>query len=501
MASLFPKPISSAQENSAEYQRLPFIAPSGFREYDARWLFGEQINLMGFQALGLGLANVLFELSGKAEIIVAHDYRSYSQSIKFALINGLVAGGAKVHDIGLALSPIAYFARKALGIDGVAMVTASHNENGWSGVKMGHNQPMTFGPDEMVLLKKYVMENVSKMREGGAYHYVDGFAESYLAELGKRPKMSNKMKAVVACGNGTAGAFAPSALEASGVEVVPLHCNLDYNFPHHNPNPEDMAMLEALSEEVRKSKADIGFAFDGDGDRCGVVDEKGEEIFADKIGLLLARSLAGQYPNARFVVDVKSTGLFMTDPVLKERGAETLYWKTGHSYMKQYTHEQSALAGFEKSGHYFLSPPLGHGYDDGILSALLVCEMLDAENKPLSEMKAGLGESYNSPTCSPHCPDEEKYGVVEKVVAHFKAQHEKGGVLAGQKIKELILVNGVRVVLEDGSFGLVRASSNKPALVVVVESVQSAAHMKQIFAELAEYLAGFAEVGEYDQRP
>ena len=199
--------------------------------------------------------------------------------------------------------------------------------------------------------------------------FVPDIAERYIAALADRPKLKRQLKVVCACGNGTAGAFAPQVLEAIGCEVVPLDCDLDYTFPRYNPNPEDMKMLHAMSEAVLAHKADVGFGFDGDGDRCGVVDNEGHEIFADKVGVMLARDLSALHPNAVFVADVKSTGLFMTDPVLQQNGARALYWKTGHSYMKRYTHEQKALVGFEKSGHFFFQPPLGRGYDDGLVAA------------------------------------------------------------------------------------------------------------------------------------
>ena len=215
---------------------------------------------------------------------------------------------------------------------------------------------------------------------------------------------------VAACGNGTAGAYAPKVLEAVGCEVVPLDCELDYTFPRYNPNPEDMKMLHAIAEAVRAHKADVGFGFDGDGDRCGVVDNEGHEIFADKVGVMLARDLSAGTTTPVFVADVKSTGLFMTDPVLQGNGARTLYWKTGHSYMKRYTHEQKALVGFEKSGHFFFQPPLGRGYDDGLVAAIAVCDMLDrAPGKTLADLKTRLPKTWGSPTMSPHCADEVKY--------------------------------------------------------------------------------------------
>ena len=199
----------------------------------------------------------------------------------------------------------------------------------------------------------------------------------YIADLTDRPKFARPIKAVVACGNGTAGAFAPDVLAALGVDVVPLDTELDWTFPRYNPNPEDLAMLHAIADAVRESGADIGLGFDGDGDRCGVIDETGAEIFADKVGVLLARDMSARHPAPTFVVDVKSTGLYATDPVLAANGATTDYWKTGHSYIKRRVRELDALAGFEKSGHYFLNPPIGRGYDDGLLSAIAILDLLD----------------------------------------------------------------------------------------------------------------------------
>ena len=501
---MFQPPKDQIDITAPEFETTPLVKPTGFREYDARWLFPQEINLMGIQALGFGLGNVLQELldTGKTPaIVVGHDYRSYSQSIKLALINGLISAGVEVHDIGLALSPTAYFAQFDLDIPAVAMVTASHNENGWTGVKMGAARPLTFGPDEMNKLRDMVLTNKGVARDGGSYRFVPGMAERYKADLSARAPLSRKIKAVVACGNGTAGAFAPDVLSAIGVEVIPLHCDLDHSFPNHNPNPEDMAMLHALRDTVLAHQADIGFAFDGDGDRCGVVDNEGVEIFADKMGVLVARDLAGKHENAVFVADVKSTGLFATDPDLQAAGATTHYWKTGHSYMKRHTVETGALAGFEKSGHYFFNPPVGRGYDDGIVTAIAICDMLEnAEGRSMADLRNSLPQVFSSPTMSPYCADTEKYEVVDRVVAHFEAMAAQGEELIGQKIRDLVTVNGVRVTVEDGTWGLVRASSNKPGLVVVVESPVSDENMHAMFAAIDGLLSSFEEVGEYDQK-
>jgi phosphomannomutase/phosphoglucomutase len=498
---MLPKPRADLKPNTADFERLPLVKPTGFREYDARWLFPTEINLMGLNAIGLGIATLAARRGRPKRFVVGHDYRSYSASVKQAVINGLLAGGAEVHDIGLALSPMAYFAQFALEVEGVAMVTASHNDNGWTGIKMGMNRPLTFGPEEMTALKEIVLAGAGEPAAGGRYIFVPDIAERYIASLTDRPKLKRRLKVVCACGNGTAGAFAPQVLEALGCEVVPLDCDLDYTFPRYNPNPEDMKMLHAMSEAVLAHKADVGFGFDGDGDRCGVVDNEGHEIFADKVGVMLARDLSAQHPNAVFVADVKSTGLFMSDPVLQQNGARALYWKTGHSYMKRYTHEQKALVGFEKSGHFFFQPPLGRGYDDGLVAATAVCDMLErSPGKTLADLKNALPKTWGSPTMSPHCADEAKYGIVDKIVAQYKDASSAGTQIAGQKIRELITVNGVRVVLADGTWGLLRASSNKPELVIVVESPTSEANMRAIFADIDGRLAKCPEVGEYNQK-
>ena len=498
---MLPKPRADLKPNTPEFERLPLVKPTGFREYDARWLFPQEINLMGLNAIGLGIATLAGRHGVKKRFVVGHDYRSYSASVKQAVMMGLMAGGAEVHDIGLAMSPMAYFAQFALDVEGVAMVTASHNDNGWTGIKMGFERPLTFGPELMAELKDVVLSGSLEEAPGGRYVFVPDIAERYLAALTERPKLKRRLKVVAACGNGTAGAFAPRVLEAVGCEVVPLDCELDYTFPRYNPNPEDMKMLHAMSEAVTKHNADAGFGFDGDGDRCGVVDNEGHEIFADKVGVMLARDLSARHPGAVFVADVKSTGLFITDPVLQRNGAKTLYWKTGHSYMKRYTHEQKALVGFEKSGHFFFQPPLGKGYDDGLVAAIAVCDMLDRNpGKTLADLKNALPKTWGSPTMSPHCADEAKYGIVDKITEQYKEAAANGGKVAGQKIRDLVTVNGVRVVLEDGTWGLVRASSNKPELVIVVESPTAEANMRAIFADIDGRLAKFPEVGEYNQK-
>jgi phosphomannomutase/phosphoglucomutase len=495
------KPRADLMPNTADYENFALVTANGFREYDARWLFGKEINLLGIQALGLGLGTYLHDIGVPPKVVTGHDYRSYSLSIKQALILGLMRAGCEVHDIGLALSPVAYFAQFALDCPAVAMVTASHNENGWTGVKMGAQRPLTFGPDEIGAIKTIVLEGLGRERPGGSYVAVPDMRESYLVAVTKGHKLSRPIKVIAACGNGTAGAFAPEALRRIGAEVIGMDTELDYTFPKYNPNPEDLHMLHAMGDAVKAQGAELCLGFDGDGDRCGVVDDTGREIFADKIGVLLARDLSATHKNAQFVVDVKSTGLYLTDPVLKARGVRTDYWKTGHSYIKRRTAELKALAGFEKSGHFFFNPPVGLGYDDGIVAGIAVLAMLDrAGGEKLSALYDGLPKSWGSPTMAPYCPDDKKYAVVEALVKEYGDLFAKGEKLQGQKIVSVVTVNGVRVTLEDGTWGLVRASSNKPSLVVVVESPASEANMRAMFADIDARLGNHPEVGEYDQK-
>ncbi len=490
------KPLATVTPNTWEFLRDAMIAPTGFREYDARWQYPEAINLPGITALGLGLGTQIQQRGIKPEIAVGNDYRDYSLAIKNALILGLMRAGIHVRDIGPCLSPMAYFAQFHLDCPAVAMVTASHNPNGWTGVKMGFERPLTHGPDEMAELRDIVLEGRGEDRPGGSYEFVEGVREAYLDDLVGDFRMTRPLKVVCATGNGTASAFAPELFARMGVEVVDSHNTLDYTFPHYNPNPEAMEMLHDMSASVKASGANFALGFDGDGDRCGVVDDEGEEIFADKVGVIMARDLSKLYPNASFVADVKSTGLFASDPELLKNGVTADYWKTGHSHMKRRVKELGALAGFEKSGHYFLAEPIGRGYDCGMRVAVEICKLMDRNpDMSMSDLRRALPLTYAMPTLSPYAADEEKYDILERIVDKLKVLD----TLAGRKVKEVVTVNGARVILDNGSWGLVRASSNTPNLVVVCESSDSEKELRAIFAGIDAVIRTEPGVGDYDQ--
>ena len=477
------------------------ISPLGFREYDVRWLYPKDINRKGLELFGYSLGKYISDKKGEpASIVVGQDYRSYSEEVKYHLVRGLMTANLNVIDIGLSLSPMVYFAQYHLDTDSLAMVTASHNENGWTGIKCGIEKSLTFGPDEVSEIKKISEEYKQfHVRPGGTYKFIEDVHVAYLDYLADK-KIEKKIKVVTACGNGTAGAFAPTLLRKIGCEVIELHCDLNFEFPNYNPNPEDLVMLEDLASAVKKHDADVGFAFDGDGDRLGVVDDKGEEIFSDKIGLLLAESLAEDYPNSSFVIDVKSTGLYLNSKILKNKNCEIDMWKTGHSYMKRRVKEINALCGFEKSGHFFINQPLGLGFDDGLKSACLMVSYLQ-KNLPikLSEIKTKIPQTYQSPTMAPFCKDEEKYEVVDDLINKIQKIQENDETFAELRIKSINTINGIRFEFENNSWGLIRASSNKPSLVIVIESFKSNEEVKEIFKAINQLLKDTGKVGEYDQ--
>jgi len=284
-----------------------------------------------------------------------------------------------------------------------------------------------------------------------------------------------------------------------GCEVVELDTEADWYFRKCNPNPEDMKFLHGMSLATVENHADVGFGLDGDGDRLGVVDDQGREVFSDKMGLLVARWICPKAPGRPVVIDVKGTGLFYEDPILRQAGAEIVTWKTGHSYIKAKVAETNAVAGFEKSGHWFFNAPFGRGYDDGVLSAVQALHMLAEQSQSLSEMIDALPRTWQSPTLDVQCADEVKYQVVDAVAAEYQNDFANGARIAGLAIRDIVLINGVRFRLEDDSWGLVRASSNRPSLVVVAEARKSSGQLYEIVDHIKARLAATGLVGRYDQ--
>ncbi len=485
---------------SWSYNEDIWISPNGFREYDCRWRFPEEINHLGLTEIGKAIGTYINDLGKPADIIVGCDFRSYSPAVKNALIVGLISSGMRVVDIGTVISPMAYYARVKLGVTNVCMVTASHNPNGWTGIKVGIEHPFTLSPEDIRALQTIVFSSKTRRLDGGQYNTYSTIAGDYLHHLTKNVHIRRKLNVVCATGNGTASNFALDLLKRLGVKAIPLHTEPNSSFPNYNPNPEALVMLDDMKDKIRKTNADLAFGFDGDGDRLGVVDNTATEIYSDKLGLIIARSLSSTIPGAKFIADIKSTGTFTSDPVLKENGAQADYWMTGHSHMKRRVNEVGAVLGIEKSGHFYFSPPVGFGFDCALQTAVQICKLLDENpERSLSDLHMDLPLTWNSPTMSPFCDDTKKYEVVKSITSKLNEFHSDGGLVDGKEIVKIMTINGARVVLENNSWFLVRASSNTPNLVVVCESTNGWNELKNIFGFVREILKSEPSVGAFDQ--
>ena len=489
---------SKVENNTFDYFEKTLLTENGFREYDVRWLLGKEINPNGFFVLGRAYGTMAQDMLDENRVVVGHDYRSYSQELCRSLAMGLLTSGMHVIDVGLALTPMVYFAQYHFDCRAAAQVTASHNENGWTGLKLADGLSSTLGPDGIEHFKQIVL--AGKFKAGcGKYETYDNLVEPYAKDLLRDHKLKRRLRVVFSAGNGTAGRFGPAILRQFGCDVVELNCGPDWEFKHFNPNPEDISFLRSISDVTQREKADLGIGVDGDGDRIGVVDDKGRVVFSDKLGLLVARWICKDHPGRSVVIDVKSTSLFYDDKILMDSGTKVITWKTGHSYIKSKVAEEKAIAGFEKSGHWFLSEPYGRSYDDALLSAIMVVKMLGETSEPLSQMIDALPKSWQSPTLGAFCPDDIKYDLVDLVTRQYKHDQEKGVVVCGSRIKDLVTINGVRFVLDDGGWGLVRASSNKPSLVIVAESRTSKEQTYCIIKHIQSRLSETGKVGDYDQ--
>lgn len=498
MTQSSPRFQARPEPRSAASLERTFVHETGFREYDARWLMDRDINLRGLVRVGHAFGALLRELDRTHEsVVLAHDYRSYSQACAHAVGLGLLRAGLEVVDIGMAVSPMAYFAQYHLGIPALAQITASHNENGWTGIKMGHGLSMTLGPDEMRRLRDLALQEELQVRAGGSYRQESGLREAYLDDLLQDGPLENPRKVVVATGNGTAGHFSVEAIRRLGCEVVPLHQELDWRFPNGTPNPESERFIADLRRVVAREGGVLGLSQDGDGDRLGVVDEKGRTLYSDKVGLLLARWLATKVDQPLFVADVKCTGLLEDSQVLP---APVLWEKTGHSYIKRAVRENHATFGFERSGHFFFRPPFGRGYDDGLLSAIQLLRMLDETGGTLAERADSLPTTWQSPNYQPRVDDARKYAVVEEVRSALSEKATSGGDLAGVPMTRLVTINGVRAECEDGSWMLVRASSNRPSLVVMAESRTGSHRLDELIGVARDLLAGIEGVDPLDPK-
>ena len=450
-----------------------------FREYDLRGRVSDaELNPDSVRAIANAFGRLL-ERRGIDSAVVGHDLRPASPAFKDAAVAGLRAAGRHVVDVGLTISPALYFSQHHLQVPGGLMVTASHNPSEWSGMKLAHGYSRTLGPAEMREL--HALVRAGEQSAGAGRYTVTDTRAPYLERVAAGTRLERPLRVAVDCGNGGAGVFAYELLQRLGCLTFQLHCDPDDSYPHYFPNPSDLKARRRLRQIVTHPyiRADVGLAFDGDGDRIGVIDEAGADVWSDRVLILLARRLLDAQPGAAIVYDVKCTrGL---EEEIRGRGGTPVMCKTGHSHVKAKLQEIGAALAGERSGHIFFRAGY-YGFDDALYAGVRLLEVLAASAGSLSELVATTPRYVTSPEIAAPCPDDRKYGVVDALVAEFKREF-------GAAVND---VNGARVEFGDG-WGLVRASSNLPELVLIFEA-GSEARVREIHALFRARLAAYPEI-------
>ncbi|RJQ34047.1 phosphomannomutase/phosphoglucomutase [Candidatus Parcubacteria bacterium] len=424
-----------------------------FREYDIRGRESEdELNEVSIYAIARGFAKILHD-RGIADAVVARDARGTSESFQKSAMRGLVESGINVIDIGVVTTPMSYWAQYHFNTKGLCTITASHNPVGWNGLKLGVGLSRTLLAEEIQALYE-IIEKEDYVNGKGSVR-AENITEPYMADVLSRIRLSKKFKVLVNTGNGTAGLYAPEILRKAGCEVVEHYTNVDPTYPNYTPNPDGLAMMEDTGAQTVKNQSDIGIAFDGDGDRLGMTDEKGQTIWPDRYMILLSRHVLSKKPGAKIVFDVKVSEALPED--IEAHGGTPIMCKTGHSYIKAKLNEEHAALAGEMSGHIFFADDY-YGFDDAFFAALKLLEYLGEQKKTLSEVVASTPYYISTPTIQVETTDEDKYRIVETLTKEFKND--------GYRV---IDINGARVYIDNG-WGLVRASSNTPTLVLRFEA-------------------------------
>ena len=429
---------------------------SMFREYDLRGRVNEEeLNAEAVQRIAHAFGIYLKKRKIDSTVI-GYDNRKTSLDFKNAAATGLLSAGCNVIDIGLTLSPVLYFAQHHYHCPGGVIVTASHNPDDWSGMKLSDGLSRTLGPAEMKELFQLVVSG-ERVRGSGKYESRE-VRSAYIERLTDGVKLARPLKVVVECGNGGAGVFAYEILQRIGCLTFQLYCDPDTSYPNYFPNPSNLKARKRLREMVTHPyiQADIGLGFDGDGDRIGVQDGQGRDVWSDVMLIFLARQMLARKPGSQIVFDVKCTQALIEE--IESNGGKPVMWKTGHSHIKAKLHELNAELAGERSGHIFFNEGY-YGFDDALYAAVRLLEYLASQKKSFAELLETVPKYVTSPEIAAHCPDEVKYRVVEELVGEFKKEY-------GEKV---IDINGARVTFDDG-WGLVRASSNLPQLVIIFEA-------------------------------
>lgn len=443
-----------------------------FREYDIRGVAERDLTSDVVERIGRGIAELIGKSIGKApRLAVGRDCRLSGPRLHAALTKGLMRGGAQLLDVGVGPTPALYFGVHHLETDGGVMITGSHNDAPDNGFKTMIGRGSFFGP-AIQELRALVEGPTLPDKPGGSIQDAP-IDDAYVAKLSSGVKLGRKPKIVVDAGNGGAGPLGLKTFSALGLEPTALYCDMDGRFPNHHPDPTVPENLSALIERVRAEKAEVGLAWDGDGDRLGVVDERGDIIWGDRLLALFSGPIIAKNPGAAIIGDVKcSQTLF--DHVQK-LGGRPVMWKTGHSLIKTKMKEEKAAVAGEMSGHFFFADRY-YGYDDAIYAALRLLEILTAEERPLSELLSSLPKRHFTPELRSDCPDDKKFAVIEGLRQALRGTGD---------VNEL---DGVRVTYPDGAWALVRASNTGPILVLRFEA-PDAARLTQIRTDVERVVA------------
>ncbi len=441
-----------------------------FREYDLRGIVGEELTEQIAQLVGRAYATMAGE-RGVSTITVGRDGRLSSPALRDALVAGLLSGGINVIDLGPCASPLLYFSLFHLPVQGGIMITGSHNAAQYNGFKICIGREAIHG-EEIQRLRR-VMES-GRFVEGRGQLSSREIIPDYLHHLAQNfaGVRADHLHVVIDCGNGAASLVAKQALELLGCRVTGLYCELDGRFPNHHPDPTVVENLEDLMRAVREQKADVGIGYDGDADRIGAVDERGQILWGDRLMVVYARDILERQPGTTFISEVKASQCLYDD--IAKRGGRPIMWKTGHSLMKAKMKEESAVLAGEMSGHMFFADRY-FGYDDAIYASCRLVEILAKTKRPLSHLVSDLPETTVTPEIRVDCPDSMKFQVVDLVRGQLAACLSEGRPIGATnlRLRELVTIDGVRAVFEDG-WGLIRASNTQPALVLRFEAPSEA---------------------------
>lgn len=463
------------------------INPLIFRAYDIRGIATPSedypvadLTPKSIELIGKATGTYMKRTYQTKNMLVGRDNRLHSPELQEAFIAGVLSTGVSVTNIGLATSPLLYYAVCKYQTDSGVNITASHNPKEYNGVKIvGKNAHSVCG-DELQKIVKLIEENDFETGPSELTHKETCF-DDYVNDISGRMQLSRPLKVVVDAGNGTAGAFAPQLLRAIGAEVIELYCDLDGNYPNHEANPEEEKNMLDLGKLVREHKADLGLGFDGDGDRVGVVDENGKHYSADYLLILLSRDLLKHKSGAQIVFDVKVSQVLIDE--INTLGGVPVMSKTGHSFIESKMHELSAPLGGEISGHMFFGKDHYdyYGFDDAFFAACKILQLLSEGTESFSNQFATLRQMRTTPEFKAYCPDDKKFDIVKKVTDAFTRTHQ------------CITIDGVRVNFDKDSWGAIRSSNTSPNLTLRFEALNEV-RLKEIQKIMVSELKKYPEV-------